>query len=443
MRDVLTTMELRTPTAPDDAYVATLRAAHGVGCAADRAALFAAAVGELADNAVRHGGGGRLELARVDAPTIGLEATVTDGGRGLPQTALGALEGGAGAGGGLALVHRAVDVLSVGSDRHQGTRIRALLRADTTEPSQLPSSDLALFRAHGRLLAETLLEARALREELGRAREELEETNKGVLALYAELEERALMLGRAAELKSIFISSISHEFRTPVSAILSLAELLLAGTDGELTAEQEKQVRLISRSTESLLALVNDLLDLARIESGKLEIRPKCFTLHETLTALRSIVRTTEKPQAPPLVLDLPGDLPQLETDEGKLSQILRNLLSNAYSFTSEGEIRARARTIPGDVIEIEVSDTGIGIPRDQQQRIFEEFVQVDSPAQRRRRGTGLGLPISRKLAEALGGELTVTSEPGRGSTFTLRLPRRYRGPLQVSVDSPAGGDRG
>jgi signal transduction histidine kinase/CheY-like chemotaxis protein len=271
-------------------------------------------------------------------------------------------------------------------------------------------------------------ELRRREEELVRLNKELEDTNRGVVALYAELDEKADFLQRASEIKTRFLSNMSHEFRTPLNSILSLSRMLLDRLDGDLTAEQEKQVGFIRKAAENLSDLVNDLLDLAKVEAGKLVVRPTEFTVHDLFSALRGMLRPLlAQNAAVALVFDEPGELPPLHTDEGKLSQILRNLISNALKFTEQGEVRVAAQR-EDEHVTFTVRDTGIGIATENRERIFEEFVQIENPLQKRYKGTGLGLPLSRRLAQLLGGGLQVESAPGQGSTFTVALPFIYRG---------------
>jgi CheY-like chemotaxis protein/two-component sensor histidine kinase len=244
------------------------------------------------------------------------------------------------------------------------------------------------------------------------------------VALYAELDERAEQLRQASELKSRFLSNMSHEFRTPLNSVLALARLLLDRVDGPLTDEQHKQVGYIRRSAESLAELVNDLLDLAKVEAGKLDLRPQSFTVQALFGGLRGVMKPLQQSDAVELVFDDPVDCPALFTDEAKVSQVLRNLISNALKFTEQGEVRVAARSdaVVGHVV-LSVHDTGIGIAPENHELVFQEFSQVANRLQGRAKGTGLGLPLSRRLAELLGGSLTVRSTPGSGSTFTLSIP--------------------
>jgi signal transduction histidine kinase/DNA-binding response OmpR family regulator len=262
-----------------------------------------------------------------------------------------------------------------------------------------------------------------LPEEYGRA---LEESYRAVVALHAEIGEKDDSLRRAGEVKARLVANVSHEFRTPLNSILSLTKLLLSRVDGEINAEQETQLRFIKQSSEALYALVNDLLDLSKTEAGKIVLRPQKFTLQSLLSSLRGMMKPlSDDNQSIELIVEEPSELVEFETDEGKVAQVLRNLLSNAIKFTERGEVRVSAEATDDDVI-FKVQDSGIGISLEDQARIFEEFYQIDNSIQRRVKGTGLGLAIARQLAERLGGSLEVSSELGRGSTFTLKVPRRH-----------------
>jgi signal transduction histidine kinase len=276
-------------------------------------------------------------------------------------------------------------------------------------------------------LLRTLEELQARKAEVERLNRELEETNRGVVALYAELEEKAEALRRASDMKTRFISNVSHELRTPISSILTLSRLLLDHIDGPLNGEQEKQVLFIRKSGEALQELIDDLLDLAKIESGRVEVQPTRFSVAEMFGALRGMLRPLRVHEGVSLLFEEAEGLPELHTDERKLSQILRNLISNALKFTQQGEVRVSAAPGPrrGTVV-FSVRDTGVGIAPEDQERIFEEFVQVEGPHQQGVKGTGLGLPLSRRLAELLGGSLDVHSQPGEGSTFQAVVASDY-----------------
>jgi signal transduction histidine kinase len=255
-------------------------------------------------------------------------------------------------------------------------------------------------------------------------RAELEETNQGVLALYAELDEQASQLKQVSELKSRFLSYMSHEFRTPLGSILSMTQLLEGGIDGELNEEQLKQVRFISAATVELRDMVDDLLDLAKIEAGRISISPAWFDLMDLFSALRGMFRPlVEGAGNVDLLFEAPPSLPMLYTDDKKLAQILRNFISNALKFTPQGRVTVSVALEPDDHLRFSVRDTGIGIPEHMLGALFEDFVQVDSPIQKRLRGTGLGLALCRRFAELLGGRVGVSSVVGQGSEFHVLLP--------------------
>jgi len=262
-------------------------------------------------------------------------------------------------------------------------------------------------------------------DELASLRAELEETNRGVLALYAELDAQADELRRATELKSRFLAYMGHEFRTPIGAIRSIARLLIDRVDGPLTDEQEKQVRFIQDNAAEFSDLVDDLLDLAKVEAGRVEISPGWFELVDLFSALRGMFKPVLTNPDVVLVFDEPQDVPPLYNDDRKLSQILRNFVSNALKFTSSGEVRVSALRVDVDTVRFSVSDTGIGIAPEFHHAIFQDFAQVDSPIQKRLRGTGLGLSLSKRLAELLGGAVSLESQLGVGSTFSVTLPLR------------------
>jgi signal transduction histidine kinase len=289
-----------------------------------------------------------------------------------------------------------------------------------------PSANSYLeVQLQNRELVTTLAELRERQEDLLSLARELEDTNRGIVALYAEIEDKAERLRRADEMKSRFLSNTSHELRTPLSSIRALAKLLLDRMDGELTVEQERQVRYIEAAATDLSELVNDLLDLAKIEAGKVDILLAPVVVDNLFRALKGMLRPLVDDEHVELLFDAPDDMPAFESDEGKISQVLRNFISNALKFTERGTVRVSAtHDREADTIVLAVSDSGIGISPDNLLLIFEEFSQIEHPLQRRSKGTGLGLPLCRKLADLLGGRVEVTSQVGAGSTFSLVLPR-------------------
>jgi signal transduction histidine kinase/CheY-like chemotaxis protein len=415
------------------------------------------AVSEIARNAFNYANGGRIEFL-VEGRTRPqlFVIKVIDRGPGIGNLAAileGRYESKTGMGLGILGAKRLMDQFQIDSASGFGTTVvltklipkRAPLiteadlgRIAGSLASERPQNPLQELQFQNQELLKALEEIRTRQQELARVNRELEDTNRGVVALYAELDEKADHLRRADELKSKFLSNMSHEFRSPLNSILALSGLLRDRSDGPLTGEQEQQVDYIRKAAHDLLDLVNDLLDLAKVEAGKLEARPIEFEISDLFAALRGMLRPLLLSQSVDLVFDDAADIPSLFTDEGKLSQILRNFISNALKFTEKGEVRVRAQSAPRDEIALSVSDTGIGIAPADLDLIFQDFVQLDHPIQRRVKGTGLGLPLSKKLATFLGGSVEVQSEPGRGSTFTVRVPRVYRDLSQPQVAASA-----
>ena len=416
----------------------------------------ATAVSELARNAFGYAGGGRAEFA-LDASTVPQRFVIRicDKGPGIAdlQTILdGRYRSPSGMGLGLVGARRLMDTFNIDSKIGTGTTVevghrlpirlqpwpRAKLTEIVTNLKQETSSDpLTALREQNRELMQSLEELRRREEESKQLNQELGDTNRGVVALYAELDGRAEQLRQASELKTRFLWNMSHEFRTPLNSVLALSRLLLDRIDGELTSEQERQVGYIKRSAESLLELVNDMLDLAKVEAGKADVEPVRFTVTSLFGALRGALKPLLTTSTVELLFDWAEDVPALYTDEAKVAQILRNLISNALKFTENGEVRVTARlSNDGQSVIFAVRDTGIGIAPEHHDRIFEEFSQIHTPLQKRVKGTGLGLPLSRSLAKLLGGDLAVESVPGQGSVFTLEIPAIMGEPDRDSLSS-------
>lgn len=404
-------------------------------------------ISEIVRNALEYARGGKIDYAVVqnDAGQQVLQITVTDKGPGIPDVKA-ILEGRhvsiTGMGIGITGARRLMDDFVITSTPDKGTTVvmhKALSK-------RAPAITSATLRKIGDALVinskidpvaeirrqnqETLLQFQELQkrqEELEVLNQELSDTNRGVVALYAELEERADHLRRADQLKTRFLSNMSHEFRTPLNSILSLAKLLLARIDGELSPEQEKQVQFIRSGAETLSELVNNLLDLARVEAGKTVVHAKEFLVTDLFGALRGMLRPILVTDKVELVFEPADDIPSIFGDEGKLSQILRNFVSNALKFTEKGEIKVWAQYDPDKAtVTFLVRDTGLGIAAKDVATIWEEFGQVHNRLQSKVKGTGLGLPLSKKLAILMGGDVNVDSTPGVGSIFSVTLPRVF-----------------
>jgi signal transduction histidine kinase len=285
------------------------------------------------------------------------------------------------------------------------------------------------IQQQNRELLEALAQLKEREEDLLTLTRELEDTNRGVLALYAEIDEKAKRIQHADGMKSRFLSNTSHELRTPLGSIQAVSRILLDKMDGELTPEQEKQVRFIERAANELSGLVNDLLDLAKIEAGKVEVNASSVLVRNLFSGLKGMLRPLATKTSVELVFHEPEEDLAIGTDEGKVTQILRNFITNALKFTDKGHIQVSVALLSAtDTVRFTVSDTGLGIAPENLQLIFEEFSQIENSHQRIHKGTGLGLPLCRKLAKLLKGEIGVNSILGIGSTFFLDLPRQYTG---------------
>ena len=414
---------------------------------------IATALSEVARNAFQYAGGGSVEFQIEKPPAAALSVTVSDKGRGienLREILDGKYVSRTGMGLGMIGARRLMDLFTVESTS-SGTKVvlGKNLPARFSGLSQMGLDDLLAhiesqdprnayeeLQQQNQELLRALDEVRTRQLELAQLNRELDETNRGVVALYAELDDRADFLQRASELKSHFLSNMSHEFRTPLNSIMALSQILLDRMDGELREEQEKQVRYIKNSAQDLSDLVNDLLDLAKVEAGKVTMRPSRFDSKTLFAALRGMLRPLlAQNSSVRLVFDDPDEDIEIYSDEAKLSQILRNLISNALKFTERGEVRVVVSRDQDQTIAFEVSDTGIGIAAEDQERIFQEWTQVEGKMQKVAKGSGLGLPLSRKLAQLLGGDVSLTSEVGVGSVFTVRIPMLFHDATEVAQE--------
>ena len=404
-------------------------------------ARIAAAVSEIARNALQYGGGGRVGFAYAVEPEHSLWIRVTSPSTGLdPHAALAA-------NGGLSRTKRLMDEFTIATDAStlvvdfakelpaNAPRLsdETLVRLAADLATREVNTPLAEMRQHNVELLQALEELKARQEEMVRLNRELADTNSGVLALYAELEEQTLAVRRGAEAKARFYSEMNHEVRTPINAIRSLAELLLGNTLVAPLPEQEKPLGFIRKSAKQLSELIDDLLDLAKMEAGKMPLRASFFDVSDLFAALRGMFRPLHTNAAVELQFEAADHLPPVYSDEAKVAQVLRNFISNAIKFTEQGHVKISAH-LEDNAMVFSVADTGIGIALDDQKRLFDAFSQIESPQQRRVKGTGLGLSVSRNLATLLNGELTLQSELHKGATFFLRLP------MVATESKPASG---
>jgi len=317
-----------------------------------------------------------------------------------------------------------------------------------SEELQVQSEELRVsneeLEEQGRALKESQVRLEQQQVELEQNNSQLEEQAQTLEAQRDDLERGAAALGlkareleQASQYKSDFLANMSHELRTPLNSLLILSKLLADNPDGGLSEEQVNYARTIQSSGNDLLTLINDILDLSKIEAGHIQARPEPLSLQRLADDVRQMFQPVadEGGLAFDIVLEA-GD-ERLETDRQRLAQILKNLLSNAFKFTEKGRVALTVSSV-GNEVAFAVSDTGIGIAPDQQKGVFEAFQQADGTISRRYGGTGLGLSISRELARLLGGRISLTSRPGEGSVFTLVLPRLYDAARVTPRDAPS-----
>ncbi|MFL1514323.1 response regulator [Pseudomonas prosekii] len=267
-------------------------------------------------------------------------------------------------------------------------------------------------------------------------RDAMDQKNTELNQAQTQLEERAEELQRSSKYKSEFLANMSHELRTPLNSSLILAKLLAENPQENLSAEQVKFAESIYSAGNDLLNLINDILDISKVEAGKLDMRPENTSVSRLVEGLRGMFEPMAKDKNLQFNIELqPGAPMMIFTDRQRLEQVVKNLLSNAVKFTEKGSVSLTVASQPGDGIAFIVRDSGIGIAADQQESIFEAFRQADGTTNRRYGGTGLGLSISRDLAVLLGGSISVTSEPGQGSSFTLVLPLQYIEPGEEPIE--------
>ncbi len=403
---------------------------------AEAQSRLATAVWEVARLAHRHGSDGQVELAIDDEPPA---AVVTI--RGIAHSALTGDTPG-----------EAIDRLDLAKLRQLVDRVEASdadgiafvrLASELDPDAWLPGLDelahvlgslqrhesgeaeatLNELRMQNAELVSALATLRERERELTALNRELGDTNRGITALLAELGQQAQELRERATGSASFLSALTHELRTPLYAVRGMTEAILREGGDELHPRLREDVRLIDGAMEEALDLVNDHLDLARLAAGREVVRVSDVHVDELFSALRGIVAHLPRSPEVAVVFDELNGVPPLRTDGFKLGQILRNYVVNGLKFTEQGEIRVSAVALAGGAhVRFAVSDTGPGLDAADQARIFEDFVQL-GPERSELRGSGLGLPICKRLATLLGGEVGVTSEPGRGATFTATIP--------------------
>ncbi len=405
---------------------------------AEAQSRLATAVWEVARLAQRHGTEAEVELAIDDEPAA---AVVTI--RGIAHAALtGETPGEAGDRLDLAKLRQLVDrVEASDGDGVAFVRLTSELEPDAWLPgldelahvlgslqrhesgeSEATVNELRMQNAE---LVSALAALRDRERELTALNRELVDTNRGITALLAELGQQAVELRERAAGSTSFLNALTHELRTPLYAIRGMAEAILREGGNSLHPRLREDVRLIDGAMEEALDLVNDHLDLARLAAGREIVRVSEVRVDELFSALRGIVAHLPRSSEVAIVFEELNGVPILRTDGFKLGQILRNYVVNGLKFTERGEVRVSASALTGGAhVRFAVSDTGPGLDVSDQSRVFEDFVQLGRDARASElRGFGLGLPICKRLATLLGGEVGVTSEPGRGATFTATIP--------------------
>jgi CheY-like chemotaxis protein len=351
------------------------------------------------------------------------------------------------------LMNRAAEVLAMATRASRDrTRVEELLEETQRQAEELQTQQEELrvsneeLEEQGRALRESQARLENQQAELEQSNVQLEEQTQQLAAQRDELAQvqevlvqRAADLERANQYKSEFLANMSHELRTPLNSTLILAKLLADNKQENLTEEQVRFAQTIASAGNDLLTLINDILDLSKIEAGKVELNPEALPLRRLVEALKASFEPVARQKGLHFAIELePGVPDTLLTDELRSGQILKNLLSNAIKFTAAGEVVMRVAAVDDGHIAFSVRDTGIGIAEHQRDIIFEAFHQADGSTHRQYGGTGLGLSIARDLARLLGGDITVQSTPGQGSVFTLTLP--LEGPPAAATAEPAAG---
>ncbi len=394
------------------------------------------AVSEVTRNIYEYAKQGAITLSLAErGPDLGLQIMARDDGPGIDETTLksilrGSYQSTSGQGGGLAGTRKLMDEFDLQTGVGQGTRVTVvkwLPRAAAAEvrmsvedlraglSDELDDSALEELQRQNRDLVNVLEELEEKRTELERVNAELEATNR-------ELNEANAKLRELSEMKEEFLALTTHDLRSPLTVISGVISFFTSGRLGELTPEQKNMVAMMERNAQSLIELVNDLLDASKLESGTMRLELASIDLRALIDEIKETMEPLSREKGLTMEEHLPGDLPLIEADRAKLRRVLVNLVSNAIKFTSRGgRVSVRAEREDG-VVRISVSDTGVGIAPEDVKRLFDKYEQARSRATRGEKGTGLGLYITKQLVELHGGQIEVQSEVGRGSTFSFTI---------------------
>ncbi|HYE15615.1 MAG TPA: ATP-binding protein [Pyrinomonadaceae bacterium] len=396
------------------------------------------AISELTRNIYEYAKSGAitLSLAERGSSLTGLQITARDDGPGIDEAKLrsivrGSYRSPSGLGVGLIGTRRLMDEFDIQSGPGEGTRVTVVKWLPPAEAAEARArkEELRAFVATDEgdsALEELARQNRDLVQILGELeekREQLERLNRQLEASNRELNEANAKLRELSELKEEFLALTTHDLRSPLTVISGVINFFTSGRLGEMTPEQKNMVAMMERNTQNLIELVNDLLDASKLESGTMRLDTASIELPGLIEELREQMQPLAQEKEITLGESLPEDLPPLRADRAKLRRILVNLLSNAIKFTPRGGRVEVAAAREGDFARVSVTDTGVGIPQEDAGRLFDKYAQARSRATRSEKGTGLGLYITRQLVELHGGQISVRSEVGKGSTFTFTIP--------------------
>jgi signal transduction histidine kinase len=415
------------------------RLARELGFDATTQIKITTAVSELTRNIYEYAGAGAITLAlvvRADGAT-GLQLVARDDGPGIDEQVMrlimrGSYRSPSGLGVGLVGTRRLMDEFELASTPSGGTRVTVVKWLPSAASARV-KEQLAELRAGfgttddepaASILAQQNRDLLAVLAELEEKRVELERVNEELSRTNAELNEANAQLREVAEMKEEFLALTTHDLRSPLTIISGVINFFTSGRLGALTPEQQHMVAMMERNTQSLIELVNDLLDASKLESGTLRLELAAVELAPLVNELRETMVSLAREKGLQLTTDLPAELPPVRADRPKLRRILVNLLSNAIKFTPKGgRVTLQAARADEDTLRVLVIDTGVGIPADDLARLFDKYEQARSRATRSEKGTGLGLYITKQLVELHGGEIDVQSQVGHGSTFSFTLP--------------------
>jgi signal transduction histidine kinase len=396
------------------------------------------AASELTRNIYEYARAGSIAVSVIESDgQQGMEIVYEDNGPGIPELErilAGNFQSKTGLGKGIAGSRRLMDVFKVESSRDKGTRIETVKWFDEEQRVRKPLDEIRnlFFSASESSMVEEL---QAQNKELVRVLSELTQSRRELEKANSELQEANDKLKRVDEMKSRFISTIAHEVRTPLNAITGLVSLLARNKGEPLNPQQREIVERLEKSVTMLIQLVNDLLDLSRLQARRMQIKVQAFDVAELIDSTCNGFKQTASDKGVSFNYEVDPNLPSIASDPTKVAQVITNLASNAIKFTpSGGSVTIKASAEVNDIWRVEVSDTGMGIAEDQIPLIFEEFRQVNISNPNHSGGTGLGLPISRRLVELLGGRIKVMSVVGAGSTFTVIWPVDVRGFVDRSL---------